>query len=164
MKNREKKTKPQTWFSRLEGYVLIPHELLHLVGYRLVGKQCKYEWGQPYVTPIEPLSRNERLVGVLFPFIVFVLLIILLAIPAGFAAKAVIQDGALFRFIFWLVLTHIAVGYALSTVGDLRNAYLLINNKPWHSWTPFDFLFWPFIDWAEIQKEREAKEKEEKLV
>ncbi len=45
----------QPWLHRLGGYFLIPHELLHIVGYRLVGKQCRYEWGEKPPTKVRGL-------------------------------------------------------------------------------------------------------------
>jgi hypothetical protein len=52
----------------LEGYVLIPHELLHVWAYRLVGQPCWYRWGDTQVTPMRRLSRRERLFVLLWPF------------------------------------------------------------------------------------------------
>ena len=40
----------------------------------------------------------------------------------------------------WGVLCLIVGGYACTAVGDLRQAYRLIINKPKDSQTPFDFL------------------------
>jgi hypothetical protein len=54
-------------------------------------------------------------------------------------------------FIACLVATRIMGIYTDSAVGDLRNVYLLIRGKPWYSWTPFDPLFWPVVDWDEIR-------------
>lgn len=142
----------QNWFVRLSGYVVMPHELLHVVGFRLVGKQCEYRWGNHYVTPIEPMTGRERLVGMLFPFAVFFVLLISFIILAGFAAEYVVREGAFFWFIFWLTLTYIAGFYMCTAIGDLRQAYLLIFDKPWYGWTPFDFFFQPFVDWNDIRK------------
>jgi hypothetical protein len=131
--------------SRLEGYLLIPHELLHVVGYRLVGKRCIYRWGQPYVIPVGPLTRREHLVGLLFPFVVSATLFLVLTILSGVTLLVVKQqEGTIF---LWLVLLGslclIVGGYAGAASGDLRQAYLLIYDKPEDSKTPFDFITWP---------------------
>jgi hypothetical protein len=81
----------------------------------------------------------------LFPFVVFSTLVTVLALLAGFASEAVVREGRVFWFIFWLTLTHIAGIYVGSTLLDLRRAYLLIVGKPWYSWTPFDILFQPLV-------------------
>jgi hypothetical protein len=56
------------FLSRLGGYYLIPHELLHVLAYRLIGKRCHYEWGNYYVQSLQPKNRRESLFVLLFPF------------------------------------------------------------------------------------------------
>lgn len=145
-------TKSRSWFKQIEGYLLIPHELLHVVGYRLVGEHCIYRWGETYVTPTGRPSRSRDLFGMLFPSVVFLVLALSFGLLAGFASRAVIQEGVAFWFIFWLTLTYLAGIYAGTTLGDLRRAYLLIRNQPWYSWTPFDFFFYPLVDWNEVRR------------
>jgi len=126
---------------QLEGLLLIPHELLHIVGYRLVGKRCIYRWGDPCVTLAGPATRNERLIGVLFPFAVCMAAWFIL-LPAPFFA---LFTGG----ITWaIILTAVSVTpffYAFTSIGDLRQAYLLIYEKKPRDKTPFDFLFWPIL-------------------
>src|SRR5436190_2967556 len=55
--------------ARLEGYLLIPHELLHVSAYRLLGKPCDYQWGAMKVTPLASLSRREQLFVTLLPLV-----------------------------------------------------------------------------------------------
>ena len=55
---------------RLEGLVLIPHELLHLLAHCLIGKPATYQFGQPFVEARAPLSRIERMFVLLFPLAV----------------------------------------------------------------------------------------------
>ncbi|HXW01113.1 MAG TPA: hypothetical protein VEC93_22055 [Anaerolineae bacterium] len=128
---------------KLEGYVGIPHELLHLVGYRLVGKKCRYRWGDPYVKPIGPLTRRERLVGLLFPFGVSSLIFLGLTLLSGgifaYYARQVMRPP-LWAFLPGL-LALLSGAYACLSVGDLRRAYLVITGKPAHSPTPLDFLW-----------------------
>jgi hypothetical protein len=125
--------------TQIEGYLLIPHELLHVLGYRLVGKHCIYRWGDHQVKPVGPLSRNERLVGLLFPFVVcmaiwlIMLSLLLVAFFYGGLAWAMILS----------ILSGIVLIYAFAAIGDLRQTYLLLHNKKHYAQTPFDFLFWP---------------------
>ncbi len=148
-----KLTKPQSLLIRIGRGLVIPHELLHIVGYRLVGRQCDYRWGDSRVKPVGPMSRHARLVGLLFPFAVFSSLTIIFGLLSTFAYANVLRGNSPLWFILWTGLTLVAGGYAGTAVGDLRRAYLLIFNKPWYSWTPFDLFFWPVIDWAKIRKE-----------
>jgi hypothetical protein len=146
-------TKDQRLLTRLNGYLLIPHELLHVLGYRLVGQVCRYGWGEAHVTPIGSMTRFERLVGTLFPFAVFVLAFVFCAILSGLAYLQFIRFGEIStQFIFWTGLALITGIYAGTAITDLRRAYLLIFNKPWYARTPFDVFFWPLIDWEEVRQ------------
>jgi hypothetical protein len=127
--------------TRIEGYLLIPHELLHIVGYRLVGKQCRYRWGDCFVTPIGSMTQKEELVGLLFPFVVCLTLWLIL-LPLPLAALFV---GGVGWAITLSVIFSIPLTYAFTAIGDLRRAYLIITDKPHSSKTPFDFIFWPVM-------------------
>lgn len=156
------KSHSQTWSRRLGGYLLIPHELLHILGFRLVGKRCAYRWRQSHVTPLEPMSRWQLLVGRLFPFIVFTLLFIICTVLAGRAYQEVQQGSSIFWFLMGLGLMQILALHAGTTLVDLRNAYLLIVNKPWYSKTPLDLFFWPVVDWNEIRNKVPLEDKNAK--
>lgn len=127
--------------TRIEGYLLIPHELLHVLGYRLVGKRCTYRWGEHQVRPAGPMTRRERLVGLLFPFTACMaawLILLPLSVAAFFY-------GSMTWAIICTVLSGIAFLYAFASMGDLRQAYLLLYGRESHDKTPFDFLFWPVL-------------------
>lgn len=127
--------------TRIEGYLLIPHELLHVVGYKLAGKQCRYRWGDHFVTPIGSMTRKEELVGLLFPFIACLALwLILLPLPLA----ALFVGGAGWAIALSIIFS-IPLAYAFTAIGDLRRAYLIITDKPHNSKTPFDFIFWPVM-------------------
>jgi hypothetical protein len=55
---------------KIDGYLAIPHELLHVLAYRLIGKPCYYRIGDHYVRSLEPRSFGERLFVLLFPLFV----------------------------------------------------------------------------------------------
>jgi len=126
MKQRERQSQTPT----LGGYFLIPHELLHILGFWLVGKQCRYQWGNNYVTPIGPLTYREQLVGTLFPFCIFLIIVVFSGILSGLAYEQGLHTGSFFWFGFWTSLTVVAGIYAGTAIIDLRKAYLLIVNKP----------------------------------
>jgi hypothetical protein len=58
------------WLDRLEGWLAVPHELLHVAAYRLLGKRCRYTPGSPSVSRAEPLTVQERLFVLLLPTLV----------------------------------------------------------------------------------------------
>jgi hypothetical protein len=150
------RTKQRSWYARLEGYFLIPHELLHVLGYWLVGIECKYHWGEPYVIPLGEKTGRKRLVGLLLPFVVFTLILLISAVISGFAFAWFKHGSSPFWFAFWVGASLLAGVYAGSAIFDLRDAYLLIYDKPWYSWTPFDLFFWPIIDWWKVRENLEA--------
>lgn len=147
-----KQVETQSWGARLAGYLLIPHEILHVLGYRLMGRRCVYRWGDSQVIPPKTVTRPERLVGMLFPFAIFSLLTIGCGVCSTLAYRYFLQGGTLIWFVGWTTGALIAGAYAGTTVIDLRQAYLLIFDKPWYSWTPFDLFFWPAIDWNDVRR------------
>lgn len=155
MKNNPTPTRLQ----HLGGYLLIPHELLHLLGFWLVGVRCRYRWGQPSVTPLGSMSRRQHLVGVLLPFLIFLPLFLLCALLAGFAAEPLLREGRWFGFALWLGLTYLTGFYICTTLGDLRQAYLILSHQSWPGRTPLDWMFYPIVDWAEIRRREEEKKR-----
>jgi hypothetical protein len=152
----------QNWFSRLGGYLAVPHELLHVAGYWLVGKRCQYQMGDFQVKPVDPMTLKERLVGVLFPFVIFSTICFISGVLSGFAYSYNLNGGSLFWFIFLTGLAVVSGSYAGTAIGDLRKAYLLILDKPWYSWTPFDIFFWPVVDWWAVRKRVTSRESHDK--
>lgn len=102
----------------MAGYLLIPHELLHLLGYRLVGKRCHYRWGDPFVTAPGPFSHRD-LVGMLFPFVSFVALFLAGGVLSAVAYGQALQTGSYGWFIVWTMLAFITGIYAGTAIGDL---------------------------------------------
>jgi hypothetical protein len=112
----------------VEGYLAVPHQLLHVAGYRLAGKKCVYRLGKLYVLPSGSMTRRERLIGTLFPFTVFFSIFLLTTIGTSIALSIYPSTA---------ILSGI---YTVFSIGDLRQAYLLLHKKPLSSRTPFDFL------------------------
>jgi len=134
----------ETIWQKLEGYLLIPHELLHVAGYRLVGKRCHYRLGERRVVPIGPLGRQERLVGLLFPFVVWSVLFVFLTGLAGLVLLLVSrQNGNIWLWLAILGPLCLAVGgYLGTTAGDLDQAYRLLRRRPAKNKVLFSSLRW----------------------
>jgi hypothetical protein len=64
---------------KLDGYLLIPHELMHVVAYRMIGKRCAYQFGDHSVKALEDRTLNERLFCLLLPLLVNGLGVLMLA-------------------------------------------------------------------------------------
>ncbi len=64
-------------WSRIEGWILVPHELLHVAAYRLIGKPCRYQLGDVMVQGSEPKTWREQLLVLLFPLTVMLALLLL---------------------------------------------------------------------------------------
>lgn len=82
-------------FWKLNGLLVIPHELLHVVAHRLIGKRCQYRLGDSFVLPLEPCTVGQQLFCLLFPFLV--------SLPA-----------ALLPLVAWLV-TFVQFSYSTET-------------------------------------------------
>ncbi|MCB0060977.1 MAG: hypothetical protein KDE19_02635, partial [Caldilineaceae bacterium] len=95
-----------TWqrILKLEGYLLVPHELLHVIAHRMIGRDCAYQLGDKWVVKREPCSWREDLFCLLFPLMV--------TLPIG-----------LTPFVIWFV-TYSYARYS-------AEKYLLVA-PPWH--------------------------------
>jgi len=62
---------------QLHTSLYIPYQGLQLLGYRFAGKQCRYEWGKSIVRPIGSVTAKQQLMGLLFPVLVFWLILVL---------------------------------------------------------------------------------------
>ena len=125
----------------LEGYLAIPHQLLHIAGYRLVGKRCVYRLGKLYVLPVGSMTRRERLIGILFPFITFCSIFLLSSLAASLTLTYFEMTAVPWWGFGSFLLAVISGIYTFFSTGDLRQAYLLLHNKTLRSRTPFDFLW-----------------------
>lgn len=55
---------------KIDGYLAIPHELLHVLAYRLIGKRCRYRLGDHFVYALEPRTFSQQIFVLLFPFVI----------------------------------------------------------------------------------------------
>lgn len=146
----------------LGGYLAMPHELLHIAGYKLVGRSCQYRWGDFHVKPQGEMTISQRLVGLLFPFIMFSLVCFVTSVLSGFAYRYGLDHGYFLWFIILTIVALMSGAYAGTAIGDLRQAYLLITGKALYSWTPFDIFFWPVVNWSEVRGKLTAEQQNDK--
>jgi hypothetical protein len=111
--------------------VATPHELLHVLGYKLVGKAYRYRLGDPFVAEIDELTRREKLIVGLLPFAVTGLMAV--AFMMGLPLLVQLDDP------LWIACYAIlSVGlltYTGFSIIDLRDAYQLLTGQ---DKTPFD--------------------------
>ncbi len=100
---------PKTFLHKVGGYYLIPHELLHVLAYRLIGQPCRYNVGDYAVRALAPetITRREQVFVLLLPFTVFFglgllchLLWILSAFFITIPPDRYFIDGPTWHFIF----------------------------------------------------------------
>ena len=119
----------QTFWHKIGGYILIPHELLHVLAYRLIGKLCSYEWGAYQVRSLQSKNRTEKLFVLLFPFVtcvglgfLFGLLWLMTILSIDIAPNRYFVDGPTWHLIFLLVGT-LCILYSGTAHQDLIEAY-----------------------------------------
>lgn len=128
------------------GFLIIPHELLHVLGYRLVGKRCTYRWGEIYVVPERPLTRRQALIGLLCPLGVCTLVGLVSAALFALAFLTFYHHTRALIHLLWSIIMGavalLAVFNALVSISDLQTAYRLLFDPPDNK-TPFDRLARP---------------------
>lgn len=87
---------------KIDGYLAIPHELLHVFAYRLIGKKCSYSYGEHVVRALSPLTFAERLLVLLFPLFI-------------------IGGTALVLQLLWAI-TYVLIGFPLHPINYFRVA------------------------------------------
>jgi len=125
--------KNQILLHKLGGYYLIPHELLHVLAYRIIGKPCHYGWGNHYVKPLEKMTLPQRLFTSLFPFLSCFgvgLCFILAWMTLSFFAN--LQPDHPHDLTWHMVLVLFGSGlafYSTTAEGDIMNSYYLLFAK-----------------------------------
>ncbi len=121
---------------KLGGYYLIPHELLHVLAYRLIGKPCEYKWGNYYVRPLAKRTRGQRLFVLLFPFgvcwvigLVFHFLWVMSAVFfITIPFERYLVDGPTWHFTLPIIATLFII-YSGAGLGDLVISYNVLLGK-----------------------------------
>ena len=63
--------------NQLVSYLYLPYQLLQIAGYRLVGRQCEYQWGTYRPEPVTTTSRFQHAAALLLPPLVCCLVLAL---------------------------------------------------------------------------------------
>jgi len=121
---------------KVGGYYLIPHELLHVLAYRFIGKPCYYEWGDYQVSCPADRSRQEKLFVLLFPTVVCLGLGFFFHLLWGVSLLWAIRmpleqyffvDGPTWHFALPMIATLLII-YSGNGYGDIINGYRLLSD------------------------------------
>lgn len=122
----------QTFLHKLGGYYLIPHELLHLLAYRIIGQPCHYEWGDHRVQSSAEKTQRERLFILLLPLVVclslsffFHFVWITLALSARMSLEEYILTAPRWHFVFH-GLANLLMLYCGTAYRDVRRALQIL--------------------------------------
>ena len=117
--------------NHIEGWVSIPHELLHVLAHRIIGRPCDYRIGQKFVRPLTPLSFRQRVFVLLFPFAVTFgagVLVCLLALAWIFVRRFVLladYETARREFVALTLVAALCITYAGLSIYDLLAVFHL---------------------------------------
>ncbi len=122
-------------FYKLEGYYLIPHELLHVLAYRLLDKACFYQWGDHQVKSTAKQTQGERLFILLLPtllcwglallfYLIWGLLAFSAHMPPEIYFVAAPKWHWLFAGIAVLLIIYSGTGYR-----DIRRAWQILSGE-----------------------------------
>ena len=124
-----KKHKTKTLLYKLGGIYLIPHELLHVIAYWFIGKQCQYNLGDYGVRSLQPKNKQEKLFVLLFPVsvcwslgLLFACLWLLSAFFITIPPERYFIDGPTWHLIF-LIIGTLCILYSGTAHKDLIEAY-----------------------------------------
>jgi hypothetical protein len=127
---------PKTFFHKVGGYYLIPHELLHVLAYRLIGKPYDYQWGDYQVSSPAKMTQGERLFVLLLPLGVcltlsffFHFVWIILALSAQLPLAEYLLAAPKWHFVFH-ILANLCMLYTGTSYRDIRRIlHLLFGQK-----------------------------------
>ncbi len=122
---------------KIDGYLAIPHELLHVLAYRLIGKKCRYQFGSHFVQSLERRTFGEKLFVLLFPLLVIgglglalMFLWMVTYISIGYPAQPLLyfQTAAVWHKMLW-AMAVILLLYSGSAFNDIRTSIHLLFQK-----------------------------------
>lgn len=70
--------------NRLATYLYVPYQFLQIVGYRLVGKRCDYQWRKYRPEPIGPTTLTQHFIALIFPTLVCCAMLVVQIILASY--------------------------------------------------------------------------------
>ena len=123
------------YLHKLGGYYLIPHERLHVLAYRIIGKPCHYDWGDHRVQSTATKTRSEELFVLLFPFAIciglglfFHALWIVLALSTHLPPELYFSAGPKWHLVAPAIAT-LFILYSGTGYGDVRYAIRLLSER-----------------------------------
>ena len=119
-----------------EGLLLAPHELLHVLAFKLIRKRYGYRLGDKRVSPVEPLTKGEHLFTLALPLVVWGVVTVVVY-SALFAVTAIWMwshpDRALpplWHVGLGLTCTTIPLTYVFSCWLDVIKIWRLLSEEP----------------------------------
>jgi len=120
---------------KLGGYFLIPHELLHVLAYRIIGKPYYYQWGDYRVRSLAKKTQAEAIFVLLLPFVTcwiigffFGVLWLLSAFFITIPPERYFIDGPTWHLIF-PIIGILLIFYSGTAHRDLIAAYYILSGK-----------------------------------
>jgi hypothetical protein len=120
---------------KLGGYYLIPHELLHVLAYRLIGKPYHYRLGDWRVTSLANKTEQERIFVLVLPFVICVTLglffhfaWIILALSYHTSLREYLLNVPKWHLIFH-VLANLCILYSGTAYRDIRTAWRILSRS-----------------------------------
>lgn len=88
--------------NRLVMYLYVPYQFLQIVGYRLVGKRCGYQWRKHRPQPIGPMTPMQHVVALIFPTVVCcTILVVQIALASHLVIWYYTPQTSWPAFVFW---------------------------------------------------------------
>jgi hypothetical protein len=131
----------KNFWHKLGGYYLIPHELLHVLAYRMISKPYHYQWGDYRVSSPASLSRGELLFVLLLPVgVCWVVglflhsLWLILVLSEWMPLERYILEGPRWHHVF-SVIASLFILYSGTGYKDIRVVLRILfrENKPYRS-------------------------------
>jgi hypothetical protein len=123
------------FLNKLGDYYLIPHELLHVLAFRLIGKPYHYQFGDRQVKALKKLTRREWLIILLLPVTVcgllgllFYNLWLIFVLSAQMPPEQYILDGPRWHLTFPVIAT-LFILYSGAAYGDVIWAWRILFGK-----------------------------------
>lgn len=114
---------------KIHALLLIPYQLLQLIGYRLAGVQCRYEFGSFGVEPRGQATYTQHLVGKFFPTVIIFLGLILQIATGVYLARMYQASIPFIPLLFVLLSTPPLALYLHYARFDLRQKVQIFNSK-----------------------------------
>jgi hypothetical protein len=112
---------------KIYGLLILPYQYMQMIGYRLSGIPCRYEFGVFGVKPLTPTTRSQRLVSKLLPLVTLGIGWIMQIGIAVYLARLYQTTLPLVPFLFMLLSTPPLALYTHYVRFDLRQKKPLVS-------------------------------------